>query len=327
MSERIKLVSLTANEELAEEIAEYLDVEVMKSTIKHFADGEILFEGQQSFRGDNVYIIQSTCAPVTERLMEVLVCLDACKRASAKSITCIMPYFGYARQDRKAKARQPITARLVADLLTTAGCQRLVTTDLHASQIQGFFNIPVDDVSALPVFYRYFKDLNLENVVCVSPDHGGVVRTSKLAEKLGAPIAIIDKRRPRPNEAAILAIVGDVKDKDCIIVDDLVDTAGTLCIAAAKLKELGARRVFAVISHGVLSGPAIERINNSALEKLVITDSIPLTDEKTCDKIEVLTMAPLYARIIKALEEGKSLSKVHQAFANEHYSNRINRNK
>ena len=327
MSERIKLVSLTANEELAEEIAEILDVDVMKSTIKHFADGEILFEGQQSFRGDNVYIIQSTCAPVTERLMEVLVCLDACKRASAKSITCIMPYFGYARQDRKAKARQPITARLVADLLTTAGCHRLVTTDLHASQIQGFFNIPVDDVSALPVFYRYFKDLNLENVVCVSPDHGGVVRTSRLAEKLNAPIAIIDKRRPRPNEAAILAIVGDVKDKDCIIVDDLVDTAGTLCIAAAKLKELGARRVYAVISHGVLSGPAIERIKNSELEKLVITDSIPLTEEKACDKIEVLTMAPLYARIIKALEEGKSLSKVHQAFANEHYNRRKTVNK
>lgn len=322
MANRIKIVSLTANKELAEEIATELDVEVMDSSILHFADGEILFEGKQSFRGDNVYIVQSTCSPVTERLMEVLVCLDACKRASAASITCIMPYFGYARQDRKAKARQPITAKLVADLLTTAGCQRLVSTDLHAAQIQGFFNIPVDDVSALPIFYSYFKSLDLKDVVCVSPDHGGVVRTSKLAEKLDAPIAIIDKRRPRPNEAQILAIVGDVKDKDCIIVDDLVDTAGTLCIAAAKLKELGARKVYAAISHGVLSGPAIERIKNSELEKLVITDTIPLTEEKQCDKIEVLTMAPLFARIIKALDEGTSLSKVHRNFAKEHYKNR-----
>lgn len=322
MSNRIKLVSLTANKELTEAIAKELGVDIMDSSVKHFADGEILFESSQSFRGDNVYVIQSTCAPVTERLMEVLICLDALKRASAASITCIMPYFGYARQDRKAKARQPITAKLVADLLTTAGCQRLVCTDLHASQIQGFFNIPVDDVSALPIFYSYFKSLDLEDVVCVSPDHGGVVRTSKLAEKLEAPIAIIDKRRPRPNEAQILAIVGDVKGKDCIIVDDLVDTAGTLCIAAAKLKELGARKVYAAISHGVLSGPAIERINNSALEKLVITDTIPLSEDKKSDKIEVLSMAPLFSKIIRALDEGTSLSKVHRNFAKEHYNNK-----
>ena len=320
MLKRLKLVSLTANEELAKQIAEYLGVEVMNSVVTHFKDGEILFEGKQSFRGDNVYVIQSTCAPVTERLMEVLICCDALKRASAKSITCIMPYFGYSRQDRKAKARQPITAKLVADLLTTAGCQRIVCTDLHASQIQGFFNIPVDDVSALPIYYRYFKDLNLKDVVCVSPDHGGVVRTSKLAEKLGAPIAIIDKRRPRPNEAEIVAIVGDVKGKDCIIGDDIVDTAGTLCLAAKKLKELGANRVYAAISHGVLSDPAIERINASELEQLVITDTIPLSEEKKSPKIVVLSMAELFSRIILALEEGKSLSSVHKNFANEQYS-------
>ena len=320
MLERLKLVSLTANEELTKQIAKYLNVDITPTTVTHFADGEILFEGKQSFRGDNVYIIQSTCAPVTERLMEVLICCDALKRASVRSITCIMPYFGYARQDRKAKARQPITAKLAADLLTTAGCQRIVCTDLHASQIQGFFNIPVDDVSALPIFYRYFKDLNLKDIVCVSPDHGGVVRTSKLAEKLNAPIAIIDKRRPRPNEAEIFAIVGDVKDKDCIIVDDIVDTAGTLCLAAAKLKELGARHVYAAISHGVLSGPALERINNSALEKLVITDTIPLAEEKKSPKIEVLSMAELFSRIILALENGESLSNVHKNFANEHYN-------
>ena len=319
MYNRLKLVSLTANEGLTKEIAKDIGVEVLPTSVLHFKDGEILFEGKQSFRGDNVYVVQSTCAPVTERLMEVLICCDALKRASARSITCIMPYFGYARQDRKAKARQPITAKLVADLLTTAGCQRVVCTDLHASQIQGFFNIPVDDVSALPIFYRYFKDLNLQDVVCVSPDHGGVVRTSKLAEKLNAPIAIIDKRRPRPNEAEIFAIVGDVKGKDCIIVDDIVDTAGTLCLAANKLKELGARRVYAAISHGVLSHPAIERINASGLEKLVITDSIPLTEDKKSDKIEVLSMANLFAEIIKALEEGKSLSSVHRNFAEEKY--------
>lgn len=269
MLDRLKLVCLTANKELTSEIASYLNVDVMDSTVTHFADGEILFEGKQSFRGDNVYIIQSTCAPVTERLMEVLICCDALKRASARTITCIMPYFGYARQDRKAKARQPISAKLAADLLTIAGCQRIVCTDLHASQIQGFFNIPVDDVSALPIFYRYFASLKLDNIVCVSPDHGGVTRTSKLADKLNAPIAIIDKRRPRPNVAEVVAIVGDVKDKDCIIVDDIVDTAGTLCNAAKKLKELGARRVYAAISHGVLSDPAIERIKNSELEQLV----------------------------------------------------------
>lgn len=319
MLEKLKLVSLTANEELTKNIASILGVEVADSKMSHFADGEILFEGKESFRGSNVYIIQSTCAPVTERLMEVLVCCDALKRASARSITCIMPYFGYSRQDRKAKARQPITAKLVADLLTTAGCNRIVCTDLHASQIQGFFNIPVDDVSALPIFYSYFKSLDLSDICCVSPDHGGVVRTSKLAEKLNAPIAIIDKRRPRPNEAEIFAIVGDVKDKDCIIVDDIVDTAGTLCLAANKLKELGARRVFAAISHGVLSEPAVERIKNSSLEKLVITDSIPMPESKKCDKIEVLNMAPLFARIILAIEEGKSLSSVHRSFANEQY--------
>lgn len=319
MLDRLKLVSLTANEKLTKEIAEILGVEVMPSVVTHFADGEILFEGKESFRGDNVYIIQSTCAPVTERLMEVLICCDALKRASARSITCVMPYFGYARQDRKAKARQPITAKLVADILTKAGCQRLVTTDLHASQIQGFFDIPVDDVSALPIFYRYFADMELDDIVCVSPDHGGVTRTSKLAERLGAPIAIIDKRRPRPNEAEIFAIVGDVKDKNCIIVDDLVDTAGTLCIAAEKLKELGAKRVFAAISHGVLSNDAAERVKNSSLEKLVITDTIPLADEKKNDKIEVVSMAPLFASIILALEEGKSLSSVIKKFAKEQY--------
>ena len=251
---------------MAVEIAKTIGVEILPTEVTHFADGEILFTGKKSFRGDNVYIVQSTCTPVTERLMELLICIDACKRASAKTITCVIPYFGYARQDRKAKPRQPISAKLVADMLTAAGADRIVSSDLHASQIAGFFNIPVDDVSPMILFYRYFKDLKLgDDVVCVSPDHGGLVRTSKLAEKLNAPLAIIDKRRPKPNKAEILSIVGDVKDKTCILVDDIVDTAGTLLIAVEKLVELGAKRVYAAVTHGVLSLDAVERINQSSL--------------------------------------------------------------
>lgn len=325
MDNQIKIISLTASKEFAENVAHILGIEVTPSNVVHFADGEIMFEGKESFRGCNVYIIQSTCAPATEHLMEVLIAIDACKRGSAKSITCIMPYFGFARQDRKAKPRQPITAKLVADLLTTAGANRVVCTDLHASQIQGFFNIPVDEVVATPLYYRYFTNMHLQDVVCVSPDHGGVVRTSRLAEKMGAPIAIIDKRRPRPNEAELIGIVGDVKDKDCIIVDDIVDTAGTLCLAANKLKELGARHVYAAISHAILSGPACERIQNSGIDKLVTTDTIPLPPEKKLDKIEVLSLAPMYADIIDCIEYGGSLGKVFQDFFDEHYGPRRNK--
>ena len=318
MNERLKLIALTANVDMAKSMAKMINAELLPTTIKHFADGEILFESEKSFRGDNVYIVQSTCTPVTERLMELLICIDACKRASAKTITCVMPYFGYARQDRKAKPRQPISAKLVADMLETAGATRVVSSDLHASQIAGFFNIPVDDVSPTVLFYRYFKDLKLDDdIVCVSPDHGGLVRTSKLAEKLNAPLAIIDKRRPKPNKAEILSIVGDVKDKTCIIVDDIVDTAGTLLIAVDKLMELGAKRVYAAVTHGVLSLDAVERINKSQLYKLVITDSIPLKEEKKSDKIDVVSLVPLFSRIMMALEDGKSLSETHQAFIDE----------
>ena len=317
MNDRLKIVTLNANREMAQRIADRIGVEILPTTITHFADGEILFEGKKSFRGDNVYIIQSTCAPVNERLMEVLIAIDACKRASARSITCIMPYFGYARQDRKAKARQPISARLVADLLTTAGANRVVSCDLHVPQITGFFNIPVDEVSPIPLFYKYFTSLNLDDIVCVSPDHGGTARTYRLAEKMNAAIAIIDKRRPEPNKAEIIGIVGDVKDKNCIIVDDIVDTAGTLVMAAEKLKELGAKEVYAVSSHGVLSKNAVERINNSCIKQLVITDSIPLSPEKQSDKIIVLSLAPLLANVIKAIENGTSLSEALQAYADE----------
>lgn len=320
MNDRLKLIALNANPEMAQQIAKIVGAEVVPTKVVHFADNEIMFEGQQSVRGQNVYIIQSTCTPVTDRLMEVLLCIDACKRASARTITCVMPYFGYARQDRKAKARQPISARLVADLLSTAGADRIVALDLHAAQIAGFFNIPVDDISPLPLFYKYFKTLNLDNVCCVSPDHGGTVRTSRMADVLNASLAIIDKRRPAPNQAEMFGIVGDVKDKTCIIVDDIVDTAGTLALAANKLKELGAKEVYAAITHGVLSGPAIERIEASCIKKLIITDSIPLPDSKKSSKIKVLKLAPMLARIIQALEDGTSLSDAHIKFQEEAYN-------
>ena len=315
MYDRLKLIALNANKEMASQIAEIVGAEVLPTTVTHFADNEILFEGGKSFRGDNIYIVQSTCNPVTDRLMEVLLCIDACKRANAKSITCIMPYFGYARQDRKAKPRQPISSKLVADLLTTAGADRVVCCDLHAPQLSGFFNIPVDDISPLPLFQRYFEELGFkEDVVCVSPDHGGVTRTSHLANRLNATIAIIDKRRPAPNQAEMFGIVGDVKDKICIIRDDIVDTAGTLCLAANKLKELGAKEVYAAITHGVLSGDAIKKIEASCIKKLVITDSIPLPEEKKSSKIDVVSLSPMLAKIIVALEEGTSLYDAHRAF-------------
>ena len=317
MTERLKLIALTANVEMAKSMAKMIHAELLPTTIKHFADGEVLFESEKSFRGDNIYIIQSTCTPVTERLMELLVCIDACKRASAKSITCVIPYFGYSRQDRKAKPRQPITAKLVADMLEVAGANRVVCTDLHAAQLVGFFSIPVDDISPIPLFYKYFAKLNLEDMVCVSPDHGGLVRTRNLAERFDAPLAVIDKRRPEPNKAEIFSIVGDVKDKNCVIVDDIVDTAGTLLIAVDKLYELGAKKVYAAISHGVLSKDAVERIKQSRLEKLVITDSIPLPEEKKCDKIDVVSLAPLFSRILIALEQGGSLHDVHTKYVEE----------
>jgi len=314
MYDRLKIISLSANVELAKEVAASLGVNVTKGELFHFADGEVLWQGSESFRGDNVYIIQSTCAPVNERLMELLVCIDACKRASARSITCIIPYFGYARQDRKAKPRQPISAKLVADLLTVAGADRVVCIELHSAQLTGFFDIPVDNISALPLLHAYFKDVDPKTTVCVSPDHGGVVRTTKLAEKINCPIAIIDKRRPEPNKAEITAIVGDIQGKDCIIVDDIVDTAGTLCLAANKLVELGARSVVAVVSHGVLSRDAIDKVNASSISKLVITNSIPLSEEKKSPKIDVINLAPLLKETIASLEEGRSLSTCFQTF-------------
>ena len=310
------IFALTANVEMAKEISKELGIPLGQSEVVHFADGEIIVENATTVRGKNVYIIQSTCNPVTERLMELLVFIDGLKRASAKEICVVMPYYGYARQDRKAKPREPITSRLVADMLKVAGADRIIVTDLHAPQIQGFFTCPVDDLSAVPLFADFFRsELKGKDIVVVSPDHGGVTRARKLASFLNdAPIAIIDKRRPRPNVAQVMNIIGDVKGKVAIMIDDIVDTAGTLCIGAQAIKDAGATEVYAAVSHGVLSWPSIDRIKGSCLTNLVITDSIPLAPEKQTDKIKVLTIAPMIAKVIEYIEKGISLSIVHDMY-------------
>ena len=316
MKNNAMIFALTANVEMAKEISKELGIPLGQSEVVHFADGEIIVENATTVRGKNVYIIQSTCNPVTERLMELLVFIDGLKRASAKEICVVMPYYGYARQDRKAKPREPITSRLVADMLKVAGADRIIVTDLHAPQIQGFFTCPVDDLSAVPLFADFFRSkLKGKDIVVVSPDHGGVTRARKLASFLNdAPIAIIDKRRPRPNVAQVMNIIGDVKGKVAIMIDDIVDTAGTLCIGAQAIKDAGATEVYAAVSHGVLSGPAIDRIKGSCLTNLVITDSIPLAPEKQTDKIKVLTIAPMIAKVIEYIEKGISLSIVHDMY-------------
>ena len=316
----MKLLCLSTSLNLGERICAYFkqvlcqDLSISESVLTHFADGEVLFESKEPLRGEDVFILQSTCAPANDTLMELLICIDACKRADAKSITCIIPYYGYARQDRKGSARQSISAKLVADMLQTAGADRVLCLDLHASQIVGFFDIPVDNISATSLFYNKLKNDKLEDVVCVSPDHGGVVRTTALATKLNVPIAIIDKRRPEPNKCEIISIVGDVKDKRCIIVDDIVDTAGTLCNAANELKKLGAKSVEAYITHGVLSLDAVNKIEASGLDELTITDSIPLKRDST--KIKTISLAPLLSRIILALSHNHPLWEVIRDYEN-----------
>ena len=276
MNEDIKVFSLSGNADLACEICSYLGIEPGKVAINHFADGETLVEFGESVRGKQVYFVQSTYKPVNERVMELLIAIDAAKRASASEIQCIMPYFGYARQDRKAKPRQPITARLIADLLEVAGADRVITIDLHASQIQGFFSCPADDLTSIPMMGQYFlnKGLDLENTVVVSPDHGGATRARNLANIVDTSIAIVDKRRPKPNVCEAQSVIGDVLNKNCILVDDICDTAGSLVAACDILKRFGAKDIYVCLAHGVFSGPAIERIENSCIKELVVTNSI-----------------------------------------------------
>ncbi len=303
----IRLFSLNSNRELAEKISEKLNVNLSECSVKRFADGEVQIDIQDSIRNDIIFVIQSTSSPVNENLMELLIFIDALKRASAKEINVVMPYYGYSRQDRKTKSRQPISAKLVANLLETAGASRVIGLELHASQIQGFFDIPTDHLTATKVIKKYIEEkIGIDNVVIVSPDHGGAKRADKLAKKLGdLPIAIIDKRRPEPNKAEVQHIIGDVDGKIAIMVDDMVDTAGTLCAGAQALKDRGADKVYACCIHGILSDPAIERIESSVLEKLIITDTI--NKEINSEKIDVISVADILAKAIRNVYEGQSM--------------------
>ncbi|MEC2058058.1 ribose-phosphate diphosphokinase [Peribacillus psychrosaccharolyticus] len=304
----LKVFSLNSNFKLAQEIAEAIGVELGKCSVSQFSDGEVQINIEESIRGCDVYVIQSTSQPVNEHLMELLIMIDALKRASAKTINIVMPYYGYARQDRKARAREPITAKLVANLLETAGADRVITLDLHAPQIQGFFDILIDHLMGVPILADYFEAKNLSDLVIVSPDHGGVTRARKLADRLKAPIAIIDKRRPRPNVVEVMNIVGNIEGKTAILIDDIIDTAGTITLAANALVENGAKEVYACCTHPVLSGPAIERIENSKIKELVVTNTIALPDEKRTAKIVELSVASLIGEAIIRVHEEQSVS-------------------
>lgn len=318
--DNITIFSLTSSKELTAEIVRMLGIEEGKVAVNHFADGEILVEPQESVRGKHVFIIQSTCGPVNDHLMETLICLDAVKRASCKEATCVIPYYGYARQDRKARARQPITSRLVADLLTAAGADRVIAIDLHASQIQGFFKIPTDNLTAVDMIGQYFRRKNIENVCVVSPDHGGVVRARNLSANLpDSTLAIVDKRRNKPNVAEAMNLIGDVNGKNCIVIDDLVDTGGSLMGCIKMLKDHGAKDVYCAATHGVFSNNALERIQNSEVKEFVVTNTIELTEEKkaSCPKLKVLSVAFLLANTIKSVAESKPVSDVYSLFHSE----------
>ena len=314
--EKTLVFALSSSIELAKEIVAELGLPLGECEVKHFADGEIMVELGQSVRGKHVYIVQSTCNPVSTNLMEVLIAIDACKRASAAHITVIMPYFGYARQDRKARPRQPITSKLVASLLETAGANRVITMELHATQIQGFFDIPVDDISAMSIIGNYFRSLDLENIVVVSPDHGGVTRARKLAEMLHAPLAIIDKRRPKPNVAEAMNLIGDVDGKTAILVDDIVDTAGTLVSGIQMLRDKGAKAIYACCVHAVLSDPAIERLQAADLAGFICTNTIDQSEKlKRYDRMKVLSVGPVLGGVIRAMEHDRPVSEVLAIFA------------
>ena len=301
---KIKIFSLSANRKLAEEIAQTVGCELADCTLQHFADGEINLNMGETVRGHHVFVVQPTQAPVNDNLMEVLIMCDALKRASAKSINLIIPYYGYSRQDRKARARQPISAKLVADLIQTAGADRVIAMDLHAAQIQGFFNIPIDNFLAMPIIVKYLKQKELENIVVVSPDHGGATRARQLAEYLHSPMAIIDKRRPEPNKAEVMNIIGDVKGKNAVIIDDMVDTGGSLVAAAKAIKEHGALDVYAACTHPVLSNNASERILNSEIKELICTNTIFLPEEKLNEKIIQLSVGEVLGNgILKILDD------------------------
>ena len=306
----LKIFALSSNRPLAQKIADQVGVDLGKVSVTHFSDGEIKINIDESIRGDHVYIVQSTSYPVNDNLMELLIMIDALRRASAKTINVVLPYYGYARQDRKAQSREPITAKLVANMITQAGADRVLTLDLHAAQIQGFFDIPVDHLLGAPLLANYFLENNFKDkdIVVVSPDHGGVTRARKLAEFLHAPIAIIDKRRPKANVAEVMNIIGDVKGKVAVLIDDMIDTAGTITLAAQALQDAGALEVYACCTHPVLSGPALDRLNASVIKEVVVTDSIQVPEEKTGGKIVQVSVDQLMAEAIKRIHENRSVS-------------------
>ena len=308
-----KIFAGNSNPELAEEIAAIMGKPLGKSTVSKFSDGEISVSLWESVRGEDVYIIQSTCNPTNDNLMELLIMVDAMKRASASRINAVIPYYGYARQDRKAKSRDPITAKLTADLLSVAGVDRVITMDLHAAHIQGYFDIPVDHLMGMPILAKYFKEL-IKNgtidkeIVVVSPDLGSVSRVRSLSGILECPVAIVDKRRPKPNVSEIMNIIGDIEGKTAILVDDMIDTAGTITNAANAIKQLGAREVYACATHPVLSGPAIQRIQDSEIKQMVLLNTIPIPPEKRIEKMKLLSVAPLFAETMMRVFNNESVS-------------------
>lgn len=309
----LKIFAGNSNNKLAKDIAEIVGIPLGDAEVGRFSDGEITVNINETVRGIDAFIIQSTSAPVNDNLMELLIMIDAFKRASAGRITAVIPYYGYARQDRKTKARDPITAKLVADLLTAAGADRVLTMDLHASQIQGYFNIPLDHLLGVPILGKYFAESGFDqrdDVVVVSPDLGSVTRARKFADRLHAPIAIIDKRRPKPNVSEVMHIIGEIKDKTCILIDDMIDTAGTITNGANALIERGAKDVYACCTHAVLSGPAMERIDNSAIKELITLNTIDISKIKPSDKVKMLSVAPVFGEAIRRIYEEVSVSKL-----------------
>ncbi|MBE6036303.1 MAG: ribose-phosphate diphosphokinase [Clostridiales bacterium] len=306
-----KVFAGNSNPELAEEIAAIMGKPLGKSTVTKFSDGEISVSLWETVRGYDVYVVQSTCDPVNDNLMELLIMIDAMRRASAGRINAVIPYYGYARQDRKAKARDPITAKLVANMLVAAGADRVISMDLHAAQIQGYFDIPVDHLHGMPILTKYFRSRNIEDLVVVSPDHGSVTRARSMAQPLDAPIAIVDKRRPKANVSEVMNIIGDIEGKNVLLVDDLIDTAGTICNAANALKERGAKEVYACCTHGVLSGPAMERIEKSAISELIVLNTIPIPEEKQIGKMKILSVAPLFAEAMLRIFSNDPISRLY----------------
>ena len=309
MYRKLSILSGNANKPLAGEVANFLGIPLGEARVNQFSDGEIMVHIDENVRGSDVFVVQSTCAPVNDNLMELLLITDALKRASAGRITAVIPYYGYARQDRKAQPRVPISSKLVADIITAAGINRLLTIDLHAGQIQGFFNIPVDHLYAAPIILKYVNDNLLGNLVVVSPDAGGAERARAFAKRLDTPLAIVDKRREKANVSEVMNVIGNVGGKDTLLLDDMIDTAGTIVQAAKALKDQGANRVFAACTHGVLSGPAIDRVNTSVIDRLIVTNTIPMGEKMTrCDKIIQLSTAPILGEAIRRIHEETSVS-------------------